>query len=1145
MFANARLVFSMDFTKGCKLDGYRDLCETFPTQYQTNEFVVVTRSNDLLDLNQHDVVYHSDRQDFGRQIMSADFDGDSYDDLVIVSDGVVDVVRSVLFGHLADTNRNNGLGAMDLGNVAFASHVTSITNLDGIAVPSVVDYNGDGVADLLLSTATSKWRIDGRMLRMMTGPVAVYMLGMDVVLNHGLGDGRLFAGVGDFAGETAFGKHRGDVVIATSGGTFPSIDVIMDLDKFPSDGEDAFDPSGERFYANGTDLTFVGSSDVNNDDLSDLLFMLASHAEGEAPSAVVIFGESCLPQLIGRGFTSTTTTTATSTTTTATTKTGTSTTTSATTTTTATATTFTSTSATETSTTMTTTTTTTTTGSCSPVKPVSLSDGNPAFVVPAGVPSRFVIDVGSYSLELGSGVDDDDAVSGDGGNSADAFVIDIAGGIGGFAFSSTPESPEYVKMEYAGIFMGEEGVAGKLEGRATFVEDGCYTDVAVGYVTAAAPAALVDFELTLDADLETFGPEDQIDYFSDFAFLLDSILPFDFRMANFVVSRMVSGSVIMSVGVHGLATCDEYVAVKMALLALALPDNKLKLAEDLGGVRTDIGAIINLNGGCQTTSTTTVTATTTTGMCNGEYDPANCTMFSSMAPQHCDVTVFERPLADLCPELCNSCTTSTTSTTSTTATSTTTTVSSTTTTTTTVSSTTMTTTTTGTPTTTTGTGTTDTGTSSTTTATETSTTASTTTTTTTGTGTLTTATNTSTTITTSTTTGSTTTSTVSSSTTTPDCYGVPDIDECALFDESHCDQESVTSGMLISDECPALCGTCIPPVCNGQPDPEVCEDALTVDNCDDEIFNQSITINCPVLCGTCIPSTTTTTITTTTYSNTTTTTATTSTTTNVTNVTLIAVVTNKESGLDPLIVIVILAICLVLVIFGAIFLSRRKESKDDMLPPPSVLPSMLAPPSYRTSTAATRRVKSDKSAWVPPTAPAYRPPPPYPGTYMPPPIVTDPQTGEQLPLYKPCPPYIQALLIRARQTAQSWGEKKDGGDGASSGGSRPGSVFDAPPKFDARSGAGSSKGGRRSRPRSGLQRAAPSYQAAPSFGKGSPYSPSGARSSGRRSAGRSMRPAPAYEEPPSHASVFDDDAGWSNDRSSTASSHYGEDDTRA
>jgi len=355
--------------------------------------------------------------------------------------------------------------------------------------------------------------------------------------------------------------------------------------------------------------------------------------------------------------------------------------------------------------------------------------------------------------------------------------------------------------------------------------------------------------------------------------------------------------------------------------------------------------------------------------------------------------------------------------------------------------------------------------------------------------------------------------------------------------------------MLISDECPALCGTCIPPVCNGKPDPEICDQIhITEDKCGDTVFNQSITDNCPVLCGTCIDSTTTTTITTTTFTNTTTTASTTTTTTNYTNYTGLDEPSANDNGevLGLYATILLILLLLVLLLVGIAYIVRhRKEPKEKVeLPAPSTF-SVFNPPSYRTSTAARRRVKSKKSAWVPPKAPEYRAPPPYPGTYMPPPVVTDPRTGEQLPLYKPCPPYIQAVLIRARQTAQSWGEKKDrgGGDGASSVGS-PGSMYDAPPKFDGRSGGSASKSGRRSRSRSGLQRAAPSYQAAPSFGKGAPYRPKSAGSAGR-SPGRTMRPAPAYEEPPSHASVFDDDAAWSNDRSSTASSHYGEDDTRA
>ena len=240
--------------------------------------------------------------------------------------------------------------------------------------------------------------------------------------------------------------------------------------------------------------------------------------------------------------------------------------------------------------------TATTPGLCNPAKLVSLSTGNSPFVIAAGVPSRFVIDVGTRSEELESSI-----VSGDVGNGVGTFFVDAVGGVDGFAFSSTLESPGYIKIEYAGIFMGEEGVEGELEGRAKFEEDGCYTDVAVGYVTAAPPPSLIDFELTLDDVFKTFSPEDQIDYLSDFSVLLNSILPFDFQMGNFAVLSVAtgSGSISMKVGVHGLATCDEFVATKMALLALRSPDNKLKLAEDLDDVRTDIGAIISLNGECQ------------------------------------------------------------------------------------------------------------------------------------------------------------------------------------------------------------------------------------------------------------------------------------------------------------------------------------------------------------------------------------------------------------------------------------------------------------------------------------------------------------------------------------------------------------------
>eukprot|EP00729_Bicosta_minor_P008002 gene8002-14607_t len=185
-----------------------------------------------------------------------------------------------------------------------------------------------------------------------------------------------------------------------------------------------------------------------------------------------------------------------------------------------------------------------------------------------------------------------------------------------FDYRDGPNSPTAVQLVWEGVFLGDVGETGVVGGRVKFEADpfACYSDIAVPFVTVAAEEPLLVNEITLDADLDTFAPTDQVEYFSNLAALLQSRLSFAIDKSNFVVSSMVNGSVVIAMGVAGLDNCDQYAELKTLLLSLSLQTaaEKVIVDKNLGNVRTTFGPAVKLVGVCATTSTTTSTTTTTT-----------------------------------------------------------------------------------------------------------------------------------------------------------------------------------------------------------------------------------------------------------------------------------------------------------------------------------------------------------------------------------------------------------------------------------------------------------------------------------------------------------------------------------------------------
>jgi hypothetical protein len=208
-----------------------------------------------------------------------------------------------------------------------------------------------------------------------------------------------------------------------------------------------------------------------------------------------------------------------------------------------------------------------------------------------------------------------------------------------------------------------------------------------------------------------------------------------------------------------------------------------------------------------------------------------------------------------------------------------------------------------------------------------------------------------------------------------------------------------------------------------------------------------------------------------------------------------------------------LALCVIVALL--VFARRRKDKNVDAnvvyAQPPAPL-ALFNPPTYLTSTAATRRPPPPVAAWQPPTAPAYRPPPRYGGMQISEPKICSHSSGVVLPGYAPAPSYRQALFISTRQSSAL------GGRGAPLPYRAP-AAYQSPPRFGAAA-SGMAVGG--------ATHSAPAYADPPSFssaaldGAARARRGNGSNSLNARGSIAAVKPAPAYEEPPE---VFFEDIG--------------------
>jgi hypothetical protein len=224
---------------------------------------------------------------FGTSVLSADFDDDGAVDLLVGAPGADHILPDagaayVFFGPLEAGPRSADLsGALFEGGQVSRDPGHAGYSLAEAA--GVVDANGDGVADLLLSQGgTDTEHLDAGAVFVLLGPM--YRATVTAAL---FADARLYgARPADFAGDPCLGTGdltgdgRDDVVVAANGASPERVAVFSG----PRTGDLTFDDAVLRIdAARPGDLTgwSLAANDVDEDGVLELLIGAPSGGDGE------------------------------------------------------------------------------------------------------------------------------------------------------------------------------------------------------------------------------------------------------------------------------------------------------------------------------------------------------------------------------------------------------------------------------------------------------------------------------------------------------------------------------------------------------------------------------------------------------------------------------------------------------------------------------------------------------------------------------------------------------------------------------------------------------------------------------------------------------------------------------------------------